>query len=92
MSSHTYSCSDAQSHLDSRLRSYSYNESIYYLADNITFLLEEIEVINTIINKLVIKEKIDKVLIAINNFINKYEFDKQTPELKIILIIIIFII
>ena len=82
MSSHTYSCSDLQSHLDSRLHSYSYNESIYYLADNITFLLEEIEVINTIINKLVIKEKIDKVLIAINDFINKYEFDKQTPELK----------
>lgn len=84
MSSHSYSCSDLQSRLDSHSNSqpYSYNESIYYLADNITFLIEEIEVINTIINKLVIKEKIDKVLIAINDFTNKYEFDKQIPELK----------
>jgi hypothetical protein len=88
MSSHSYSCSHShldsqlESHLNSRSHPYSYNESIYYLADNITFLIEEIEVINTIINKLVIKEKIDKVLIAINDFTIKYELDTQIPELK----------
>ena len=82
MSSHSYSYSDSNIDTNLQKNTYSYNESIYYLADNITFLIEEIEVINTIINKLVIKEKINNVLIAINDFANKYEFYKQIPELK----------
>lgn len=61
--------------------SYTYDECLYHIADNITFLIEEIEIINIIINKLVVKEKIDKILIAINDFTIKYEFYKKIPKL-----------